>query len=225
MSNCVEMHLQVTGGLDSEDEWELGVALKWWWERLHLTEASVLYLFHIVTKPCSFIHSINTSFIKHLMCWALCSELWIRRQVLEVLTGQEETDTLIHFTKPRDGSAILAMHARGFGTSWTNSIREWEGAGKKGSRKQGKIEVCTGMAVMGAAHCRVPSSAWQGRKGTSGPSHNAGAMWLALANEWWVVVCRAQSPRLPAEDPLEGFLPSGMTSSSLWDCGCSQVPK
>ena len=71
------------------------------------------------------------------MCWALCSELWIRQQVLEVLTGQEETDTLIHFTKPRDGSAILAMHARGFGTSWTNSIREGEGAGKKGSRKQG----------------------------------------------------------------------------------------
>ena len=115
--------------------------LGWHWSDgengLHLTEATILYLFHIVTKPCSFIHSINTSFIKHLMCWALCSELWIRQQVLEVLTGQEETDTLIHFTKPRDGSAILAMHARGFGTSWTNSIREGEGAGKKGSRKQG----------------------------------------------------------------------------------------
>lgn len=112
---------------------------------------------------------------------------------------------------------------------WNKLDQLYQGGGRgrqeKFQKARRRIEVCTGMAVMGVAHCRVQSSAWQGRKGTSGSSHNAGAMWLALDNEWWAVVCRAQSRRLSAEDPLERFLPSGMTSSSLWECGCSQEPK
>ena len=63
--------------------------------RHHLTGAAVFffYLPHIVAKMCLFIHCTNTLFIKHLMCWA---QPWIRQQVLEALTCQQETDTLDH---------------------------------------------------------------------------------------------------------------------------------
>lgn len=41
----------------------------------------------------------------------------------------EKTDTLIHITKPRDVSAVMEMHASGFGTSGTDWTGEGEGAG------------------------------------------------------------------------------------------------
>ena len=107
---------------------------------------------------CLFIHSINTSFIKHVMRWALCSELQTREQVLEVLTGQEETDTLSHFTRPRDVIAIMEMRVRGFGTSWTNSTGEGEEAAKKGPRKQGsgmRFALVWLSWELSAAECRV----------------------------------------------------------------------
>lgn len=69
------------------------------------------------------------------MCWALCSELRIRGKVL---TCQEETAALTHTTKPCDASAILEMHARGFGTSWTNPTRE--GKGQAGKALESKEE-------------------------------------------------------------------------------------
>lgn len=64
------------------------------------------------------------------MCWAVCSELWIRQQVLEALARQQETDILIHII-----GYVMAMHSSGFATCRT---REQGEAGRKGPNKHGR---------------------------------------------------------------------------------------
>lgn len=71
--------------------------------------------------------------MKQLMCWALCSELRIRQQVLEALARQQEMDTLTHIT-----GCVMEMHISGFATLGAHSTREWGGAGRKVPNKPGR---------------------------------------------------------------------------------------
>lgn len=101
--------------------------------RHHLRGAAILYLLHIVAKMCLFIHPIKTLFTKHLMCWAQCSELRIRQQVLRPLPASRRRILSLIPT-----GCVMGMHASGFATCGTNSTWKWRGEGRKGPRKQGR---------------------------------------------------------------------------------------
>lgn len=142
--------------------------LGWCWsdgERGHLlTGTSIFYLLHIVTKMCLFIYSIYTSFIKHLMCWALC------------FRAAEKTAGPWGPHWPGGDRYSLPFHKTTWCNCYNGDARQglwnkldqlYQGGGRGGQERSQKArkwdEVCPGVVVMGVAHCRVQSSACSGR--------------------------------------------------------------